>query len=54
MPYFFAGLFSTAENVAVYIWEELKACNDELSRLLYEVKVCETEKNSVFYRGETE
>merc|ERR1711934_239660 len=42
---------STAENIAVYIWKQLK---DTLRcpELLYEVKLEETENNSVLYRGE--
>lgn len=42
---------STTENVAVYIWKNLKTT---MSRpdLLYEVKILETDKNSVIYRGD--
>lgn len=41
---------STAENVAVFIWDKLKG---RLPRpeLLYEVRVRETNKNCMFYRG---
>lgn len=41
---------STTENVAVFIWQNLKK---RMSRpeLLYEVKILETDKNSVIYRG---
>lgn len=42
---------STTENVAIYIWDELKKVI-ERSELLYEVKVYETENNIVTYRGE--
>lgn len=41
---------STTENVAIYIWENLKA-EMQNPDLLYEVKVHETDKNSVVYRG---
>ena len=45
------SLFSTTENVAVYIWSSLKALLPK-PELLYEVKVHETGKNTVFYRGD--
>jgi 6-pyruvoyltetrahydropterin/6-carboxytetrahydropterin synthase len=40
---------STTENLAVYIWNSIKwhLPND----VLYEVRLQETEKNAVFYRG---
>lgn len=43
---------STTENLAVFVWNSLK---DHLPDpdLLYEVKIEETEKNSVVYRGKT-
>ncbi|XP_002735873.2 6-pyruvoyl tetrahydrobiopterin synthase-like [Saccoglossus kowalevskii] len=41
---------STAENIAIFIWDQLKNCLPE--GLLYEVKVHETDKNVAFYRGE--
>lgn len=47
---FFAETCSTAENVAVYIWNCLSKLLPE--RLLYEVKVNETGKNSARFRGE--
>ncbi|XP_065843418.1 6-pyruvoyl tetrahydrobiopterin synthase-like [Oscarella lobularis] len=40
---------STTENVALFIWEQMKAL---LGDLLYEVKLWETDKNSVIYRGD--
>ena len=46
---------STTENLAVYIWKCLRACLKEKGvgeHLLYEVKLWETEKNIVVYRGE--
>ncbi|XP_066991455.1 6-pyruvoyl tetrahydrobiopterin synthase isoform X1 [Anabrus simplex] len=50
VPYF-KDVVSTTENVAVFIWNNLKALlpNPEI---LYEVKINETEKNIVLYRGE--
>ncbi|XP_046403398.1 6-pyruvoyl tetrahydrobiopterin synthase [Ischnura elegans] len=50
VPYF-KDVVSTSENVAVFIWNNLK---QELPNpgLLYEVKLYETEKNIVLYRGE--
>ncbi|XP_060558454.1 6-pyruvoyl tetrahydrobiopterin synthase-like [Ruditapes philippinarum] len=47
---YFKDKISTAENIAVYIWERMA---DQLTPgLLYEVKVHETEKNIAIYRGE--
>lgn len=49
----FANVVSTTENVAVFIWDALSV---QLSNpnLLHEVKVYETEKNIMVYRGERE
>lgn len=41
---------STTENVAVYIYDHLKTRLPS-PELLYEVKIQETDKNSVIYRG---
>ena len=49
---FFADTCSTAENVAVYIWNNLTKLLPE--GLLYEVKVNETGKNSARYKGQRE
>lgn len=49
VPYFRHGVVSTAENIAVFIWHQMKAC---IHDLLYEVKVYETDKNIVVYRGD--
>ncbi|KAL0099323.1 hypothetical protein PUN28_020114 [Cardiocondyla obscurior] len=48
---YFKERVSTTENVAIYIFEELKThmTNPEL---LYEVKVHETDKNVMCFRGE--
>eukprot|EP00002_Diphylleia_rotans_P028525 TRINITY_DN5763_c0_g1_i1.p2 TRINITY_DN5763_c0_g1~~TRINITY_DN5763_c0_g1_i1.p2 ORF type:complete len:148 (+),score=40.11 TRINITY_DN5763_c0_g1_i1:50-493(+) len=47
---FFQERPSTAENISVFIWHQLK---DQIPNgLLYEVKLFETDKNSVIYRGE--
>jgi len=47
---------STTENLAVYIWKCLKVRLKDIygskEDLLYEVKLWETEKNIVTYRGE--
>ncbi|KAH0623344.1 hypothetical protein JD844_031566 [Phrynosoma platyrhinos] len=49
VPYF-ADIVSTTENVAVFIWENLqKRCP---KGMLYKVKVYETDKNIVVYKGE--
>jgi 6-pyruvoyltetrahydropterin/6-carboxytetrahydropterin synthase len=42
---------STTENVAIFVWNQLKGLLPEPS-FLYEVKIWETEKNIVVYRGE--
>ena len=50
-----SGPPSTTENVAVFIWNSLAAYLSELQlegTLLYEVKLWETDKNIVVYRGE--
>ena len=46
---------STVENIAVYIWENLKFHMDQdgHSDLLYKVKLWETEKNIATYKGES-
>lgn len=53
VPYF-GSIPSTAENITIFIWNqmklELKKINKE--HLLYEVKLFETEKNVFYYRGE--
>lgn len=48
---YFKNIVSTTENVAIYIFEEIKKYMPK-PELLYEVKVHETDKNVVFYRGE--
>eukprot|EP01135_Chromosphaera_perkinsii_P010826 Nk52_evm21s2241 gene=Nk52_evmTU21s2241 len=54
VPYF-KDKVSTTENVAVFIWERvdaaLRACSS-IDAKLYEVKIYETERNIVYYRGE--
>ncbi|CAL8111115.1 unnamed protein product [Orchesella dallaii] len=52
---FFANskIVTTTENVAVFAWDQLKLHMADPS-LLYEVKIWETEKNIVVYRGEME
>ncbi|XP_064423490.1 6-pyruvoyl tetrahydrobiopterin synthase [Latimeria chalumnae] len=49
VPYF-ANVVSTMENIAVFIWDSLQKLLPP--GLLYEVKVHETKKNVVVYRGE--
>lgn len=48
---YFKNVVSTAENIAIYIFEEIKKQMPK-PELLYEVKVYETDKNIAFYRGE--
>ncbi|NWU92406.1 PTPS synthase, partial [Upupa epops] len=49
VPYF-ADVVSTTENVAVFIWDNLKKLLP--TGLLYKVQVCETDQNVVVYKGE--
>ncbi|NWI63792.1 PTPS synthase, partial [Todus mexicanus] len=49
VPYF-AEVVSTTENVAVFIWENLKKLLP--TGILYKVKVYETDQNVVVYKGE--
>ncbi|NWH59304.1 PTPS synthase, partial [Geococcyx californianus] len=49
VPYF-ADVVSTTENVAVFIWENLKKLLP--MGILYKVKVFETDQNIVVYKGE--
>ena len=51
VEHFKKGVVSTTENLAVYIRDLLKD-NIKSPATLYEVKILETEKNSVVYRGE--
>lgn len=52
VDYFARGnVVSTTENIAVYIWREIRRILQK-PELLYEVRIHETEKNSVIYRGE--
>ncbi|CAH8531626.1 unnamed protein product [Schistosoma rodhaini] len=44
------SIVSTTENLAVFVWSQL--VNAVPNNLLYEVKIWETEKNIVTYRGE--
>ncbi len=50
----FAETVSTTENVAVFIWEAMEAHlkKSGAAGRLYEVKLWETDKNIVVYRGE--
>ncbi|XP_058451554.1 6-pyruvoyl tetrahydrobiopterin synthase [Malaya genurostris] len=50
VPYF-KNLPSTTENVSIFIWDSLKLVMPK-PELLYEVKIYETDKNSVIYRGQ--
>lgn len=48
IPYFH-NVVSTTENVTIFIWQQVYP---ELSDILFEVKVHETDKNVFSYRGE--
>ncbi|XP_061562359.1 6-pyruvoyl tetrahydrobiopterin synthase isoform X2 [Phycodurus eques] len=49
VPYF-ANIASTTENLAVYIWNNMMKAI--APNVLYEIKIHETDKNIVIYRGE--
>ncbi|XP_076465183.1 6-pyruvoyl tetrahydrobiopterin synthase-like [Babylonia areolata] len=49
VPYF-KDVVSTTENVAVFIWDSM--AKRLPPGMLYEIKVYETDKNIMFYRGE--
>ncbi|XP_015246853.1 PREDICTED: 6-pyruvoyl tetrahydrobiopterin synthase [Cyprinodon variegatus] len=49
VPYF-ANVVSTTENLAVYIWDNMVKALP--ANLLYEIRIHETDKNIVIYRGE--
>ena len=51
VPYF-KDHVSTTENLAIFIWDELKKVLQDSSHLLYEVVVHETDNNTFYYRGE--
>lgn len=48
---YFKEIVSTAENIAVFIWKQMKKTMIH-PELLYEVKLYETERNIVSYKGE--
>jgi len=50
VPYFKHHV-STTENVAIFIWQNLKDVMHN-PNLLYKVKLFETDKNIVVYKGE--
>lgn len=50
VPYF-KDHVSTTENVAIFIWNRLKKVIDNPD-LLYKIKLYETDKNVVVYKGE--
>lgn len=49
VPYF-ATVVSTTENLAVYIWDNMVKALP--ASLLHEIRIHETDKNIVIYRGE--
>lgn len=50
LPCFCTPAPSTTENLAVYIWDNMVKVLPP--NLLYEIKIHETDKNIVVYRGE--
>jgi 6-pyruvoyltetrahydropterin/6-carboxytetrahydropterin synthase len=48
---FMKGRIATTENLAVAIWDELKASIEKEGAILYCVKIEETENNSIEYYG---
>lgn len=51
VPYF-KDHISTTENLAIFIWDQLKKTLGDKSDLLFEVLVRETDNNTFYYRGE--
>ncbi|CAG8523177.1 3010_t:CDS:2 [Diversispora eburnea] len=51
VPYF-SNNPSTTENIAVFIWDNVKENLPKGNYELYEVKIHETKDNTVIYRGE--
>jgi len=49
---FFRDIIPTTENMAVVFWNALSPLLKEDNYSLYSVKIYETEKNSVIYKGE--
>ncbi|XP_054913536.1 6-pyruvoyl tetrahydrobiopterin synthase [Poeciliopsis prolifica] len=49
VPYF-ASVVSTTENLAVYIWDNMVKALP--ASLLFEIRIHETDKNIIVYRGE--
>ncbi|KAL8173554.1 UNVERIFIED_CONTAM: hypothetical protein K2H54_008638 [Gekko kuhli] len=47
---FFADVVSTTENLAIYIWNNLEKILP--AGCLYKVKVYESDKNFIVYKGE--
>ena len=46
------SIYSTSENIAIFIWEQLQqALGEKAAGLLYEVSLDETENNTFTYRG---
>ena len=54
VSYFSNGIVSTVENIAVYVWKNIEQLlsESEFTAALDNVKIWETEKNIVVYRGE--
>ena len=48
------GIVSTVENIAVYVWENIEQIllRSDFTAVLDNVKIWETDKNIVIYRGE--
>ena len=47
-----SSLFSTTENLCIYVWDQMTRELKDNRKLLYEVCIHETENNIFFYRGE--
>ena len=48
---YFKDVVSTAENISVFIWEQMKKTMSH-PEFLFEIKLFETDRNIVVYRGE--
>ena len=47
-----ALIFSTTENLCIYVWDQMARELKDNRKLLYEVCIHETKNNTFYYRGE--
>lgn len=49
---FMEGIFSSTENLAIQVWQQLQMPISELGCTLHSIRIAETERNSVEYFGD--